>query len=116
MTDKTRPGLDKETRTIDLDAARGARAETRGEAPKVRLLGKDYTLPDELPIDVVVGFGLVQDGNISALQSTMILLFGEDVWAEINAAGLSFPDFMDLLYGALELYGFDLGGSAVSGG
>lgn len=40
-------------RSLDLDAARAARAEARGEPPTVTIGGETFTLPPELPMRYV---------------------------------------------------------------
>lgn len=100
-------------RVLDLDAARQARLEKKGPPPVIRQGGKDWTLPAELPADVVTGFGMAQRGDISGLDSALASLFG-DQYDAFKAEGLSWPDEQALLEGVLELYGFDLPGSSAS--
>ena len=101
-------------RVIDLDAARIARAETRGEPIVVRLGGKDFELPPELPADVVTSFGMVMRGDVAALGEALAALFGDEL-PSIKAARLSWEDEKLLLESTLELYGFDLPESSASG-
>lgn len=113
MTSSTSPKTAPSTRVIDLDAARAARAETRGEPIVVRLGGKDYPLPAELPADVVTSFGMVMRGDVAALNDALVSLFGPELPA-IKAVGLSWEDEKLLLEQTLELYGFDLPESSAS--
>jgi hypothetical protein len=101
-------------RRIDLDAARRARAEQRGDPPVVVVGGKEYELPAELPGEVVTSFGLVVRGDVSALDSAIGSLFG-DKFGEIKAVGLSWEDEKYLLESVLEEYGFELPESSASG-
>jgi hypothetical protein len=115
VTDSAKPA-----RKIDLDAARRARLEQRGPAPVVTVNGKDYELPAELPADVVTAFGLVQRGDVSALEAALEALFAgklAELKADSVAAGapLSWDDLVFLIESAVDEYGLDLPGSRASG-
>lgn len=115
MSDDAVIDVAKETRRIDLDAARAARAEKRGPAPVVVLDGKEYELPPELPGHVVTAFGMAMKGEVDSLEAAVRDLFGEH-YEEISKARLSFDDQMVLLEGALAAYDFELPESSASGG
>jgi hypothetical protein len=117
---ETAPPAPTAGRKIDLDAARRARAETRGEAPVIVLAGREWTLPAELPADVVTSFGMVVRGDVAALEDAMTALFAgqyPDLKAAALAAGtpLSWEDEKYLLESVLQEYGFDLPESSASG-
>lgn len=110
--------------TIDLDAARAARAEQRRKdgkvgPPVVRLLGRDWPLPAEMPAESVHAFGSLAAGDYSALGPGMEALFGSS-WVELHqaakAAGepLSLEDEAFLLEEAMERYGMALPESPAS--
>lgn len=94
-------------RVIDVDAARRARAEARGEPLAVMIGGTEYDLPAELPADVVHHFGRVAAGDVTALEDALEVLFAGNL-AAIKAEGLSWEDEKFLLEAALEEYGFEL--------
>lgn len=112
--------VEENRKTIDLDAARRARAEARGDQiVEVQLGGKKYRLPDELPAETVHAFGALIQGDYSGLGTGMEALFG-DKWDELHtdarAAGqpLSLEDETFLLEQAFELYGMPLPESPAS--
>lgn len=109
------PARSDNGRRIDLDAARRARAEERGDPPVVVVGGKEYPLPAEMPADVVTAFGMVARGDVAALNGALLELFGEENLAAIKATGLSWDDEKFLFESAVEEYGFDLPGSSASG-
>lgn len=104
---------EKTRRRIDLDAARKARAEQRGEPPVVILGGAEYELPAELPAGVVTAFGMVMRGDVSQLDVALAELFGDRL-AELKANRLSWDDEKELLDQTLNEYGFDLPESSAS--
>ena len=57
-------------RTLDLDAAREARAKRRAEqgwaAPVLRFAGSEFTLPDELPVEAL--YRIVDGDGRAALE------------------------------------------------
>jgi hypothetical protein len=96
----------RETRRLDLDAARAARVEKLGPAPVVVVGGEEYELPLELPGAVVTAFGMVMRGDVSEIEGALRSLFGEHYEA-IAALKLSWPDQQLILEGVLALYDFD---------
>lgn len=75
----------------------------------VVLDGVTYTLPDELPVDVVTGFGLAMRGDVSGIFDALESLFGVEAWAKIKV-GLAWEDAEFLLGETTKLYGFTLPG------
>lgn len=114
------PDKPEERRRIDLDAARRARDEKKGEPPVVVFGGEEYELPRELPAEAVHAFGQLVAGDPSGLVAGIEALFGE-AWTNLQAAAkaagraLSFDDEIFLLEAALQEYGFDLPESPASG-
>lgn len=125
-------------REINLDAARKARAEARGDqAPPVVVVGgENIALPMELPSGALAAFGTLfavaevagsedptpeaMARNLAALaglEEAAESLFGE-AWQRIKATpgGLSFEDVQYLLESALDVYGVSLPESGASGG
>ena len=126
-------------KTIDLDAARAARREQRTKdgaelAPVVRVNGKEYPLPAEIPAETVHAFGVLFSMDASSLKAGdlstigpamatlsegMEALFGAS-WKAIHddamAAGdpLSFQDEVFLLEEAMGIYGMALPESSAS--
>lgn len=120
------------SKTIDLDAARKARREARGdggETPNVLIGGERIQLPEELPADALAAIGglmildaggdaneLAQLGALAGLTDACTAFFG-DAYERIRAAapgGLSLDDLEVLLGGAFEVYGVNLGESGAS--
>lgn len=117
------------TKTIDLDAARKARREARGdggETPHVIIGGERIPLPEELPADALTAIGglmivgegdeaneLAKLGALAGLNEAAESFFG-DAWPKIKAHGLSLDDLEVLLSGAFEVYGVNLGESGAS--
>lgn len=97
------------SRTIDLDAARAARAEKLGPAPTVVVGGESFDLPRELPADVVTAYGLAARGDVTGIFDALEQLFGATAWAKIKV-GLSWDDAAFLLEESTKLYGFTLPG------
>lgn len=85
-------------RLIDLDAARAARAEERGEAPVLKLGGKEFALPVELPLE----FGrLWSTGQtFEGLQ----LLIGLDRWDEFRECHMSNLDLEQFIIELAKVY------------
>lgn len=108
-------------RTFDLDAARAARREAKGdvEPPTVTVDGVVYDLPAELPVGALSAFGAIfavagsDDGDrvnleaLGSLEEAASSLFG-DTWPVLKAKNLSFEDLTALLDFALGAYGIDL--------
>jgi hypothetical protein len=107
-------------RRIDLDAARKARLEKKGPAPVVHVAGQDWTLPLELPADVVTAVGMLTKGDVSAFDLAVDGIFGgqlEAIKVAAQDAGqpLSWDDVVFLLESVVGEYGIDLPGSSASG-
>mgnify|MGYP007071595981 FL=1 len=97
-------------RTIDLDAARAARAEVdTSPAPVIRLGGKDWQLPKELPADFAM---LAAMGD---LVGAMKALIGDEAFPEFWAIGLSMNDLETIADQAHVLYGLEPGKKAEPG-
>lgn len=97
-------------RTIDLDAARAARAELdTSPAPVIRLGGKDWQLPKELPADFAM---LAAMGD---LVGAMKALIGDEAFPEFWAIGLSMDDLETIADQAHVLYGLEPGEKAEPG-
>lgn len=109
--------------TVDLDAARAARAEANGERPTVTFGGKTYELPIEMPFAIVESVGELQkaqddqDGIAVAgiLANIAQSMFG-DRYQEFLAAGPSMTDMQSLLENVAGLYGLTPGESPASEG
>lgn len=87
---------------FDMDAARAARAEERGDNPGVKLGGVDYELVPELPIEVGE---LFNTGRMRA--GVAQLLVDEDQLDDFMANRLSIQDLSELVE---HTYGVNLGG------
>jgi len=62
---------------LDLNAARAARAEARGESSNVLVVGDDrYALPAEMPAAVLDGFMRANAGDFSGVIDALRLVFG----------------------------------------
>lgn len=83
---------------LDLDAARAARAEAKGEAPTVTLHGEKFTLPAELPMRYV--WTLVDGDDMAALK----VLFNGQLERFI-ALDPTREDVLALVAGVPKLYG-----------
>lgn len=92
-------------RVIDLDQARAARAEARGdtEAPQIKLDNRHWQLPAEIPLDFLTE---VERG---AFRRGFTFLFDDKVCEEFLAIGLSIEDFEELSDGVYAVYGLDKG-------
>jgi hypothetical protein len=117
--------------TIDLDAARAARREAKGESIAIRFGGEEFVLPPELPFDVAEHLGGIAaqsgDGKLTdeqeaqrnaavttAMVGVMKALLGEQ-WDGFRKHQPSFDDLQVLLDGALNAYGMgDAGNSTAS--
>jgi hypothetical protein len=77
---------------VDLDAARQARAEARGEHPTVTLGGRDYKLASELTIDAAAAY---RDSN--AAEFVALILADPTEADAFIANGLSWQDLTALL-------------------
>ena len=83
---------------LNLDAARAARAETRGEAPTVTIGGETFTLPAELPIRYV--WTLIDGDDMDALK----VLFNGQL-DRFLATEPTREDILALVAGVPSLYG-----------
>jgi hypothetical protein len=83
---------------LDLDAARAARAEARGEPPTVTLGGETFTLPAELPMRYV--WTLVEGDDMDALK---VLFDGQ--LDRFLATEPTREDILALVAGVPALYG-----------
>lgn len=83
---------------LDLDAARAARAEARGEPPTVTIGGETFTLPAELPMRYV--WTLVEGDDMDALK---VLFDGQ--LDRFIAADPTREDILALVAGVPKLYG-----------
>lgn len=90
---------------LDLDAARAARAETRGEAPTIKQGGERFTLPVELPIRYV--WNLVEGDDIAALR---VLLNGQ--LDRFLATEPTREDILAFVAGVPQLYGLGSSGES----
>lgn len=107
--------------TVDLDVARIARAEKRGESPTVKFRGETFELPDELPFEIVDGIGQLgtaQKGNDGARAAEIVADIARslfcDRYEEFLKLGPSMADVAALLDGVVAAYGTSLGESEAS--
>ncbi len=104
---------------VDLDAARAARREAKGEAPKVVFGGETFDLPIEMPFEIVEELGRLQsageDGTLAgqAVLAVVHLLMG-DQYKAFMAHRPSMDDLTELANGAMKEYGFGPGESRAS--
>jgi hypothetical protein len=113
VTTEPEPESSAPARTIDLDAARKARTEKLGPAPKIRLNGVDYELPAELPMEPILQIAdglfdksMADEDKPDAMRAALKALLGEHY--EAIRVQLSAQDASTLLRGILDLYGTDL--------
>jgi hypothetical protein len=97
----------KRTRSIDLDAARAARAEAAGEPVALTFGGKTIALPPELPADFAL---LLADGDF---RGAVKALLNEDAQWFFDLRP-SMDDLKALAEGAGEVYGLTEGESEAS--
>lgn len=93
-------------RRIDVDAARVARAEERGDDDPIILVleGVEYRLPDELPLDALEVIGpLLSSGDATQAKSVLAALL--DGVVDLDTVKLSLSDFELIAYGVLDAYG-----------
>lgn len=107
---------------IDLDAARAARREARGESPVLVVDGQELALPEELPFEAAELLGILSPETVKEnptatadiVSKTLAILLGE-AYEAFQKASPSINDVMVLLDGLLKAYGLeDLGESAAS--
>lgn len=94
-------------RVIDLDRARKARAEKNGEPVTLRLGGKDFALPAEMPIEFALQ---AAEGE---MRNAIAALLGDQVDA-FFAMQPSLGDFAELAEQAGAVYGIELGDTSAS--
>lgn len=98
--------------SIDLDRARAARREGKGEPPTVTFGGETFNLPVELPFQVAVSLNEVTtatDAKDNAAANAALLdavraMFG-DRFEAFMAKGPSGDDLTELMNGLAEQYG-----------
>jgi len=108
-------------KSVDLDAARAARAEANGQAPTVKFGGQVFELPTEMPYTIVESVNAMQaaqedgDGYGITKQLTAIAvdLFG-DRYEEFLKLHPSMLDMQILLENIAPLYGLTSGESQAS--
>lgn len=103
--------------TIDLDAAKAARAEARGDAvADVVFGGERFALPAEIPASILDGVAAAGTGDIAGIRRAIDALLGPDEGARFYALGPSLDDLLALLTAAVEASGLggDLGESSAS--
>lgn len=83
--------MTNQRRTIDLDAARLARAEKTGGAFDVSLGGETFELPAEMPLEVPARF------TVGDLRGACELLVGPDRVEAFMSTGLSAEDIEALV-------------------
>jgi len=95
---------------IDLDKARAARREAKGDGPKVIFGGEEYELSPELPFGVLEAMrGLMTGGDESAPGALVDLtraLLGEHYDA-FKATDPTVDDLNELIGGVMEEYGVE---------
>ena len=101
-------------RRIDLNAARAARAEARGEPVTVELGDDVYELPAEMPASVIGCIARAQAGDPSGMLEAMAALVGDGFDEMVTKHRLSLDDLMVLLDGASEQYGMTTPESSAS--
>lgn len=91
--------------TVDLDEARAARKEAQGEGPVLKLDGKEYKLPPELPYEVLESIRGLQSPETAAgaLVDFTRAILGKDY--EKIKTKLSFNDLETLVEGIMKDYG-----------
>jgi len=104
--------------SIDLDAARAARREARGEAPTVTFGGETFALPVELPFEIAeVGQRLnaatTSTDVAEAMHDAMRMLLADD-YDRFMALRPSLQDLTALVEGIPGEYGISTGESRAS--
>lgn len=90
---------------IDLDSARAARREAGKKGPVVKVEGKQYELPIEMPYEVLEAFRLLgnQDTAAAAMPAIAEALLGKH-YGKLRGI-LSVDDLEVLTQGLIEEYG-----------
>jgi len=90
---------------IDLDAARAARREAKGDGPVIRFNEKDFNLPAEVSFGVVdAAAKLSESADPSAVLVVVRAIMG-DAYESFMAENPSVDDLEVLIGGALDAYG-----------
>lgn len=104
--------------TINLDAARAARRETKKTEPKVVFHDKTFTLPIEMPFAVVEHLGKLNPEDPGASSGVILEfvkeLFGDqfDDFRRLQPSANDIEALMDALN---DVYGLSVGESGASG-
>lgn len=106
---------------IDLDAARAARREANAEAIVVTLDGDDFSMPPEMPFEVIEKLGPLREvpedkapEAAAALLDLFKSLIGENDFKRFMTHRPSLDDLKELLTGVLKEYGVTLGEAPAS--
>jgi hypothetical protein len=97
---------------IDVDAHRLARREKQGPPPVVKIDGREFDLPQDLPAEAIYALGAAAT-DPAQLAIAMKALFGEN-FAVIFALCPAWDDQEFILLSAVQAYGFTLPESAAS--
>jgi hypothetical protein len=89
-------------RSVDLDAARVARAEAIGDKPTMKFAGKEWELPAELPWAFVEATSGDIGGIVRALEGLL-----DSQWADFQALHPTVTDITTLVEAIPRLYGLD---------
>jgi hypothetical protein len=92
------------SRIIDVDAHRAARFEQLGPPPVLRIDGRDYELPPEMPAQVITAFGALTNGDLAGLDGGLRALLGDAYDAVIDET-TTFADLEFVITAAMESYG-----------
>lgn len=97
---------------IDLDSQRAARQEKTGKGPLVKLGGKDYDLPSELPYEVAKKMAMISSTSddiekLTALDGVLEELFGGRV-GEFKKENPTIPDVEYFIANVLKAYGAEI--------
>lgn len=93
---------------IDLDKARAARRAEIGECPTIILDGESYSLPVEMPYEVLESLGGLRGGEEEAAAALIFMtqaLLGPQY--EAIKSKLSVDDLKFLIEGAMAEYGVE---------
>lgn len=101
--------------TLNLDAARAARAEVAKpeEAPRVEFGGRVFDLAPELPFGVFMRLAAMKEDKAKSLETVaglLRVLFGES-YEEFMDLGPSMEDMLVLMEHLTDVYGVDVGES-----
>lgn len=90
-------------RIIDGDAWKAARAEIEEDAPVWKFGGEEFVLPASMPWDIVVA---IAEDDAKAFVAAVKSLLGEKGYKRACALGAVRDDFLRLLLGCAEVYGY----------